>query len=77
MFNGNEVNQSDITLTSRGTSNDIEQDYDLQIRILNDALDGHIDEAYRLANNLKLEEITQNSTVQKGIVLGRSRGTVK
>lgn len=42
--------------------------------ILNDALDGHIDEAYRLANNLKLEEITQNSTVQKGIVLGRSRG---
>ena len=40
MFNGNEVNQSDITLTSRGTSNDIEQDYDLQIRILNDALDG-------------------------------------
>ena len=42
--------------------------------ILNDALDGHIDEAYKLANNLKLEEITQNSTVQKGIVLGRSRG---
>ena len=42
--------------------------------ILNDALDGHIDEAYRLANNLKLEEITQNSTAQKGIVLGRSRG---
>lgn len=42
--------------------------------ILNGALDGHIDEAYRLANNLKLEEITQNSTVQKGIVLGRSRG---
>ena len=42
--------------------------------ILNDALDGHIDEAYRLANKLKLEEITQNSTVQKGIVLGRSRG---
>ena len=40
MFNGNEVNQEDITLTSRGTSNDIEQDYDLQIRILNDALDG-------------------------------------
>ena len=44
--------------------------------ILNDALDGHIDEAYRLANNLKLEEITQNSTVQKGIVLGRSRGVL-
>ena len=42
--------------------------------ILNGALDVHIDEAYRLANNLKLEEITQNSTVQKGIVLGRSRG---
>lgn len=42
--------------------------------ILNDALDGHIDEAYKLANNLKLEEITQNSTVQKGIVFGRSRG---
>lgn len=44
--------------------------------ILNDALDGHIDEAYRLANKLKLEEITQNSTVQKGIVLGRSRGVL-
>ena len=44
--------------------------------ILNDALDGHINEAYRLANNLKLEEITQNSTVQKGIVLGRSRGVL-
>lgn len=44
--------------------------------ILNDALDGHIDEAYGLANNLKLEEITQNSTVQKGIVLGRSRGVL-
>ena len=44
--------------------------------ILNDALDGHIDEAYRLANNHKLEEITQNSTVQKGIVLGRSRGVL-
>lgn len=44
--------------------------------ILNDGLDGHIDEAYRLANNLKLEEITQNSTVQKGIVLGRSRGVL-
>ena len=44
--------------------------------ILNDALDGHIDEAYRLANNLKLEEITQNNTVQKGIVLGRSRGVL-
>ncbi len=44
--------------------------------ILNGALDGHIDEAYRLANNLKLEEITQNSTVQKGIVLGRSRGVL-
>lgn len=40
MFNGNEVNQEDITLTSRGTINAIEQDYDLQIRILNDALDG-------------------------------------
>lgn len=67
--------QTEIDSKTKENKNAIQYNSRLALDdILNDALDGHIDEAYKLANNLKLEEITQNSTVQKGIVLGRSRG---
>ena len=42
--------------------------------VLNDALEGRIDDAYMLSDKIKLEEITQNDGHKSGLVLGRSRG---
>lgn len=42
--------------------------------VLNDALEGRIDDAYMLSDKIKLEEITQNDGHKSSLVLGRSRG---
>lgn len=39
-INGVEISQSDITLSTRSTNNGLEYDYDLQIRVLTDSLNG-------------------------------------
>ncbi len=73
MFNGSEVDQSNITLTSRGSSNGIEQDYDLQIKVLNDGLDGTYPITVTVDDTFDVAENSTNLTVVRDYPLTMNR----